>query len=139
MSGSRSVFADSQEGRSWLFGRRWRTDRACGLSVHPVQAHGMGSTRTERLELRLTPEELEAWRAAAPGRNVSRWLRDLAARELAGVPTPSALAPATPESPPVTALPAAAPSSRAACPHPREHRRVHPWGTVCGDCGARVR
>jgi hypothetical protein len=45
---------------------------------------GMGASRTERIELRVTAAELEAWRAAAPGRNVSAWLRGLASRELAG-------------------------------------------------------
>lgn len=44
----------------------------------------MGTSKSERVEIRLSTGELAAWRAAAPGGNVSRWLRDLAGRELAG-------------------------------------------------------
>jgi hypothetical protein len=25
------------------------------------------------------------------------------------------------------------------CKHPRDNYKVHSWGTVCGDCGKKVR
>src|SRR6266536_4109037 len=100
---------------------------------------GMRASRSERLEVRLAPGELEAWRAAAPGGNVSAWLRGLATRELAGASVPPARsAPSVP--PPVPVLSVAPPSAvdPAACAHPRDLRRSRGWGTVCGVCGRLV-